>query len=167
MAEAKGGGTWRILVEEGKTKKPTQSGVVGGGRGRSGVKQKIYSPMEDGEVARKTISSIQKGLLFSAGISRLAFNQYFSITGQNARRNAFNTTITYGAAIATVGLQLAKGNIAGAAAAAVGTAVMYGNQVVNFQRNITEQNASAEYLRQLSNTSVSANRGDLYSFSLF
>ena len=167
MADSKGGGTWRILVEEGRTKKPTQSGIIGGSRGRSGVKQRIYSPMEDGEVAKKTINSIQSGLIFSAGITKVAFNQYYSITGQNARRNAFNTTLTYGAAIATVGLQLAKGNIVGAAAATVATAVMYGNQVANFQRNVTEQNASAEYLRQLSNTSVSANRGDLYSFSLF
>jgi hypothetical protein len=39
-----------------------------------------------------------------------------------------------------------------------------GTQYVNFQREVTDQNAIAEYLRQQSGTSVSANRGEMYNF---
>jgi len=163
---ATGGGTWKILVEEGKTSKPTQSTIVS--RTESApVRQTVYSRASDGHASNKTINNIQRGLAFSVAITKTAVNQYFSVTGQAARRNQLNATLTYGTIAASIGLQLLKANPVGAAAIAVGGSLALANTYVNFQRNITEQNASAEYLRQQSNTSISANRGDLYNFSLF
>ena len=162
---AEGGGTWKILVEEGKVSRPTQSNIVN--KQNKPTKQNVYSRVQDGEVNRKLINRIQTGVAVGAGIAGTAFNQYLSVTGQGARRNIVNTTLTYGTIAASIGLQLAKGNIFGAAVASVAGGAAIATQVVNFQKNVAEQNASAEYLRQQSNTSVSANRGDLYSFSLF
>lgn len=161
-----GGGTWRILVEQGTVSKPTQTTIITKTSG-SPVKQNVYSRSTDGQATSKTISNIQRGLAFGAGLTKFGINQYYSVTGQNARRNQLNATLTYGTIVASIGLQLAKGNVIGAGALAVGGAIALGNTYVNFQRNITEQNASAEYLRQQSNTSISANRGDMYNFSLF
>lgn len=162
---AEGGGTWKILVEEGKTSTPTQSNIIN--KPKKPTRQKVYSRVEGGEVSRKTANRITTSLAMGATLSGMAFNQYFSITGESARKNMFNATITYGTVAAGIGLQLAKGNIFGAAVATVAGSAALANQIINFQRNVAEQNASAEYLRQQSNTSVSANRGDLYSFSLF
>lgn len=162
---AEGGGTWKIIVEEGKVSSPTQSNIVN--KEKKPTRQKIYSRVEGGEVSRKTANRITTGLAMGVTLSGTAFNHYLSITGQSARKNAFNATITYGTVAASIGLQLARGNVFGAAVATVAGGAVLANQVINFQKNIAEQNASAEYLRQQSNTSVSANRGDLYSFSLF
>lgn len=159
------GGTWTILVEQGKAKKPTQSSIVYGGNPK--VKQSVYDGSNEGHATAKTISNIQRTLVFSAGIARTGINQYFTVTGQNARRNQLNATLTYGAVVASVGLQLIKGNVVGAAAVAIGGGVALANNFASFRRDIAESNATAEYLRQQSNTSISANRGDSYNFSLF
>ena len=160
----KGGGTWRIVVEEGATSRPTQSRIVAGGK--KSVQSKIKGA-GDKEAKDKSTQGVQMGLLTGVAISRAAFNQYYSITGQGARRNTMNATLVYGAAVASIGIQLAKGNFVGAAVATIGTGVALGTQYVNFQKNITEQNAMAEYLRQQSGTSVNGNRGEFYNFRLF
>jgi hypothetical protein len=75
--------------------------------------------------------------------------------------------LSYSAVGAAIGLQMATGRYVGAAVTAIGTGIALANQVVTFERNVADQNAIAEYLRQQSGTSVSANRGELYSFKLF
>lgn len=157
------GGTWRILVEEGVTQKPTQSTIVE-------KREKVTKPKVSGggnnDIARKGVKLTQTGIVVGAGIARVAFNQYYSITGQNARRNEINAKLTYGAAVASIGLQLATGNFVGAAAAGIGTVVGLSSQYFNFQKDITEQNATAEYLRRQSNTSIHTD-GDLFKLRLF
>ena len=158
------GGTWKIIVEEGKLSKPTQSTVVAGKP--VSPKPKLNTD-ENIQATKKANQSIQSSLLMGVAVSRAAFNQYYSITGQNAQRNQMNAILGYGAGVASIGIQLAKGNLVGAAVATIGTGLAFGNQYINFQRNVTDQNAMAEYLRQQSGTSVNANRGELYSFRLF
>jgi hypothetical protein len=157
------GGTWRILVEEGITERPTQSTIVA--KREKSTKQKI-SNSGTNDIARKGVRLTQTGIVVGAGVARVAFNQYYSITGQNARRNEVNAKLTYGAAVASIGLQLATGNFVGAAAAGIATGVALTSQYFNFQKDITEQNATAEYLRRQSNTSINT-EGELYKFRLF
>jgi hypothetical protein len=161
---SKGGGTWRIVVEEGKITSPTQSTIVSSGTKVTKPELNTTGNTEASVSGRRVV---QKGLVVGTLIARAGINQYHSITGQTARRNELNTTLAYGAAVTSIGIQLATMNLAGAAITALGTGVALGNQVVNFQRNVTDSNAMAEYLRQQSGTSVSGNRGELYSFKLF
>jgi hypothetical protein len=155
------GGTWRIVVEDGRASRPTQSTVVGG---KAGVAKSRVSKPENTKVSEhgKTVAKLALGT--GVAIATAGFNQYYSITGQGAQRNRLNTTLTYGAAVTTIGVQLATGNLVGAAVATIGTGLAAGTQYVNFQREVTDQNAIAEYLRQQSGTSVSANRGEMYNF---
>jgi len=160
------GGTWRILVEEGKTSRPTQSTIVRGRVG-SGTKPKLTPSGDQKEAKNVSVGQIQATIGIGLAIGAVAFNQYFTITGQSARKNALNATLTYGGAITSIGVQLATGNIPGAVITAAATTVAFGTQVANFQRNLIEENAKAEYLRQQSNTSISADRKQLYRFSLY
>lgn len=160
---AGGGGTWRIVVEQGASSNPTQSTIVGGKAGKA--KSRVSKP-ENTESSSKGRQIAQLAMVTGLSISTAGFNQYYTITGQGAQRNRLNTTLTYGAAVTTIGLQLAKGNLIGAAVATVGTGLAAGTQYVNFQRDIAEQNAMAEYLRQQSGTSLSANRGEFFNFQL-
>jgi len=157
------GGTWRIVVEQGTVSRPTQSTIVE--KEGKPTKQRI-SKGETRETSRKAKQVVQAGLLVGAATARTAFNQYYSITGQNARRNEVNAKLSYGAAVASIALQAAKGNFIGAAAAGIGTSVMFANQYFNFRKDITDANAMAEYLNRQSNTSVNT-EGELYKFRLF
>jgi hypothetical protein len=157
------GGTWRILVEEGRVSAPTQSTIV--------VRDTATKPKEkkkaDTSISndRRVINRTASVVGFSAGITVNTFNQYYSITGQTAKKNRMNATLTYGGIAATAGIQLATGNFFGAAITlAAGTALL-GNQYFNFQKEITEENATLEYLRLRSNTSVN-NGKDFYNFTL-
>ena len=158
-----GGGTWRIIVEQGKTARPTQSTIVSK---RPAVKSQVASS-SDTESSIKGSQIVKTGILVGAAITRAGFNQYYSITGQGAQRNRTNTALLYGTALTSIGVQLATGNLVGAAVTTIGTGVALGNQYVNFQRDVAEQNAMAEYLRQQSGTSVNGNRGEFYNFRLF
>jgi hypothetical protein len=157
------GGTWKIIVEEGKVTRPTQSTIAGKTKN---TKSKVVVP-KDTELPRSAAKVIRNSLVVGTAIAGTGFNQYYSITGQSAQRNRTNVALGYGAAVASISVQLATGNLVGAAITTLGTGLALGNQYVNFQRDITEQNAMAEYLRQQSGTSVSGNRGELYSFRLF
>jgi hypothetical protein len=159
-----GGGTWKIVVEEGQVKNATQSGVAGGTQ--VATKSSVAKP-QNTELA-KTSKQIAKGtLVLGMAVAKTGFNQYYSITGQGAQQNRMNVALTYSAVGLAIGAQIATGNFVGAAVTGVGAGVALANQAVSFQRNVTEQNAMAEYLRQQSGTSVNANRGELYSFRLF
>jgi hypothetical protein len=160
---AQGGGTWRIIVEQGKTARPTQSTIVSK---RPAVKSQVATS-GDSESSVKGSQLVKAGLLAGAVIAKTGFNQYYSITGQGAQRNRTNTVLLYGSALTSIGIQIATGNLIGAAVASIGTGVALGNQYVNFQRDVVEQNAMAEYLRQQSGTSVSSTRGEFYNFNLF
>jgi hypothetical protein len=157
------GGTWTILVEEGVTEKRTQSTIVA--KRERTTKPKVSSSSNN-EISRKGIRLAQTGIVIGAGVTKIAFNQYYSITGQNARNNEIGAKLTYGAAVASIGLQLAKGNTFGASVATIGTVISLSNQYFNFQKDIAEQNATAEYLRRQSNTSINT-EGELYKFRLF
>jgi hypothetical protein len=157
------GGTWRIIVEQGAVSRPTQSTIVE--KEGKPTKQKI-SRSETRETSRKGKQVVQAGLVLGASTARTAFNQYYSITGQNARRNEINAKLSYGTAVASIALQAAKGNFLGAAVATIGTSVVFANQYFNFRKDITEANAMAEYLNRQSNTSVNT-EGELYKFRLF
>ena len=158
------GGTWRIVVEEGATKKPTQSsaGRTPEQKAKAKAEREAKKAMDNqGRMVRRTIQVASVG----AGVAVSGFNQYFSITGQTAKKNRFNATATYAAASTAFVVQFASGNYVGAATTAVATGALFANQYINFQRDITEQNAGAEYLRQRSNTSTT-NGNDIYRFSL-
>jgi outer membrane usher protein FimD/PapC len=157
------GGTWHIRVEQGQITRPTQSTVVE--KESKPTKQRI-SPGFTRETASKGTRVVQTGLIVGTAATRTAFNQYYSITGQNARRNEINAKLTYGAAVASIGLQLARGNLIGAAAATIGTSMVFANQYFNFRKDITDANAMAEYLNRQSNTSINT-EGELYKFRLF
>lgn len=158
-----GGGTWRIVVEQGKASNPTQSTIVGGKAGKA--KSRIKKP-ENAEASSTGIQVAKISVVAGIAIATAGFNQYYSITGQGGQRNRLNATLTYGAAVTTIAVQLASDNLLGAAAATIGTGLAAGTQYVNFQRDITDQNAMAEYLRQQSGTSLSANRGEFFNFQL-
>lgn len=160
---AGGGGTWRIVVEDGRASNPTQSTIVGGKAGKA--KSKINKP-QNTEASSKGSQVAQIALVTGVAITKAGFNQYYSITGQGAQRNRLNTTLTYGAAVTSIGVQLASGNLVGAAVTTIGTSLAAGTQYFNFQRDVAEQNAMAEYLRQQSGTSLSANRGEFFNFKL-
>jgi hypothetical protein len=160
---AGGGGTWRIVVEDGRASRPTQSTLVGG---KAGVAKSRVNKPENIEASGKAKQIATLAMGTGLAITKSGFNQYYSITGQGAQRNRLNTTLTYGAAVTTIGVQLATGNLVGAAVATIGTGLAAGTQYVNFQRDIADQNAMAEYLRQQSGTSVSANRGEFFNFKL-
>ena len=157
------GGTWHIRVEQGQITRPTQSTIVE--KQTKPTKQTI-SPSSSREVSRKGTRVVQTGLVLGTTVARTAFNQYYSITGQNARRNEVNAKLTYGAAVASIGLQVARGNLFGAAVATIGTSVVFANQYFNFRKDITDANAMAEYLNRQSNTSINT-EGELYKFRLF
>jgi len=158
------GGTWKIVVEEGQLKTPTQSSV-----GRSPeVKAKAKAAREAKRAEQEKKQNIRRTsqvMLFGAGVATVGFNQYFSITGQTARKNQMNATMTYGALGVRLATQLATGNVVGAAVTAAAGTLMFANTYVSFQRDIAEQNAGAEYLRQRSNTSIT-NGNDFYRFTL-
>ncbi len=157
------GGTWRILVEEGKTSSPTQSTV---GSKETATNSKESKKAEVSKSNNKRVINRTAAVVgFSVGIGANAFNQYYSITGQTAKKNRMNATLTYTGIAATAGVQLVTGNFVGASMTAIAGGVLLGNQYFNFQREIAEENASAEYLRLRSNTSVN-NGKDLYNFSL-
>lgn len=160
------GGTWKILVEQGSVAKPTQSTIVSK-QTANPMRQKVYNRSSDGQVKNRTTGNIQQGLAFGTFLTGFTLNQYFGVTGQTARKNRLNATLTYGALTASMFLKFAGGNPVAGAAIAVGAAASAGFQLVNFRREVTEQNAIAQYLRQQSNTSISANQGDTYNFSLF
>lgn len=160
------GGTWKILVEQGSVSKPTQSNIVSR-QTASPVRQKVYNRSVDGQVKKRTAGNIKQGLALGTLLTGYAINQYLGITGQTARKNRLNATLTYGALTASMFIKFAGPNPIAGAAIAIGTAVTFGNQFLNFRRDITEQNAMAEYLRQQSNTAINANQGDTYNFSLF
>ena len=155
------GGTWNILIQEGRSYRPTQSTVVGGRP--SGSKPKIATKETIG-ASKNGKNLVQTGIVVGAAIAKTGFNQYYSITGQGAQRNRVNTSMVYGAAVVSIAVQLGTGNFVGAAVTTIGTGVALGNQYFNFQKDITDQNAMAEYLRQQSGTSVSANRGEFFNF---
>jgi len=158
------GGTWKIIVEEGQVKNATQSNIAGDAQ--KATKSKVEKSGNTQLV--KTSKQIAKGsLILGTAIATSGFNQYYSITGQSAQRNRTNAILSYSAVGAAIGLQMATGRYVGAAVTAIGTGIALANQVVTFERNVADQNAIAEYLRQQSGTSVSANRGELYSFKLF
>lgn len=157
------GGTWRILVEEGVTQKPTQSTIVA--KRQRSTNSKVSSGSNN-EISRKGVKLAQTGIIIGTGVTKIAFNQYYSITGQSARRNEIAAKLTYGAAVASIGLQLAKGNVFGASVATIGTVVSLSNQYFNFQKDIAEQNGTAEYLRRQSNTSIDT-EGELFKFRIF
>lgn len=159
-----GGGTWTIVVREGEPTNATQSGIAGGRR--TALKSKVSKPT-DTEGAKLAKQAVRATLGASVVIGKTAFNQYYSITGQGAQRNRTNTALTFGGIGAAVAIQTVTMNFVGAAATAIGGGVLFANQYANFQRDVADQNAIAEYLRQQSGTSVSANRGDLFNFSLF
>lgn len=158
------GGTWKIIVEEGQLKSPTQSSV-----GKSPeVKAKAKAAREAKRAEQEKKQAIRRTsqvMLFSAGVATVGFNQYYSITGQTAKKNQFNATMTYGALGIRLGTQIATGNLVGAAVTAAAGTILFANTYVSFQKDITEQNAGAEYLRQRSNTSIN-NGNDLYTFTL-
>ena len=160
------GGTWKILVEQGSVAKPTQSTIVSK-QTANPMRQKVYNRSVDGQVKNRTTDNIQKDLAFATFITGFTLNQYFGVTGQAARKNRLNATLTYGGLTASMFLKFAGANPVAGAAIAIGTAAAAGFQFVNFRREVTEQNAIAQYLRQQSNTSISANQGDTYNFSLF
>jgi len=158
------GGTWKIVVEEGATKSPTQTSITTSAK--KPTTPKIASEKnKTANISGKRV--VQTSLLVGAAAARTGFNQYYSITGQGGQRNRMNATLTYGAAVASIGIQVATGNFVGAAVTTIGTGLALGNQYVNFQREIADQNAMAEYLRQQSGTSISGNRGEFYNFKLF
>jgi hypothetical protein len=157
------GGTWRILVEEGQVSAPTQSTIA---TKQAATKPKETKKANDSKSNDKRVFNRTAAVVsFSVGIGANAFNQYYSITGQTAKKNRMNATLTYGGIAATAGVQLATANFAGAAMTAIAGGVLLGNQYFNFQKEITEENASAEYLRLRSNTSVN-NGKDIFNFSL-
>lgn len=161
---AEGGATWKIIVEEGQLKSPTQSsaGQSSQNQTKTGVTKTANRAAEE---KKQNIRRSSQVMLFSAGVATVGFNQYYSITGQSAKKNQMNATMTYGALGVRFATQIATGNIAGAAVTAVAGTLMFANTYVSFQKDITEQNAGAEYLRQRSNTSVS-NGNDFYRFTL-
>lgn len=158
------GGTWKIVVEEGSTKSPTQSSA-----GRTpeqkaqakSLRNAKSAEREAKQAARRTAQVIVGG----AAIAKVGLNQYYSITGQTARKNAVNASLTYGALGIRFGSQIATGNLLGASVTAIAGGLLFANQSLNFQRDIAEQNAGAEYLRQRSNTSTT-NGNDFYRFTL-
>lgn len=157
------GGTWKILVQEGQVAAPTQSTVVsdeGDTKPKEAKKASVGSSN-----TKRVLNRTSAVAAFSVGIATNGMNQYYSITGQTARKNRLNATVTYGGLAASVGVQLATGNVVGAGVTAIAGGVLLGNQYFNFSKEITEENASAEYLRLRSNTSVQ-NGKDLYNFSL-
>lgn len=157
------GGTWKILVEEGKAADPTQS-TLGGSK--PSTSSKISKKADKNALSDKQIASRTATVAaFSVGIATGGFNQYYSITGQTAKKNRMNASLTYGGIAASAAVQLASGNIFGAGLTVAAGTAMLGNQVINFQKEITEQNASSEYLRSRSNTSVN-NGNDFFNFSL-
>jgi hypothetical protein len=159
-----GGGTWKIIVEEGQVSNPTQSTVAGGKP--STTKSKVAKT--EGLIgSAKGKQLARMGLVTGTAIATTGFNQYYSITGQGGQRNRMNTSLSYGAAIISIGIQAAKGNFIGAAVTTLAVGVTLGNQYVNFQRDVADSNAMAEYLRQQSGTSISSTRGDMFNFSLF
>lgn len=158
------GGTWKIIVEEGQLKSPTQSSV--GKSPEAKAKAKVAREAKRAEQEKKqSIRRTSQVMLFSAGVATVGFNQYYSITGQTAKKNQFNATMTYGALGIRLGTQIATGNLVGAAVTAAAGTIMFANTYVSFQKDITEQNAGAEYLRQRSNTSIN-NGNDFYRFTL-
>lgn len=157
------GGTWKILVEEGQVSAPTQSTIA---TREDATKPKEKKKADNSKSNDKRIMGRTAAVTaFSVGIAANGFNQYYSITGQTAKKNRMNATLTYGGLAATVGVKLITGNFVGAGLTAIAGGVLLGNQFFNFQKEITEENANAEYLRLRSNTSV-LNGKDLYSFSL-
>lgn len=159
------GGTWKIIVEEGATKQPTQSSVSG---------PKVLSPEAKAKQTAEKASKQQERMIqrtkqvlgagaFGLGVAGV--NQYYSITGQTARKNGFNATVTYGALSVRAISQLATGNVPGAIATTIAAGALAGTQYFNFRKEIAEQDASAEYLRRRSATSVN-NGKDIYRFSL-
>lgn len=159
-----GGGTWTILVKEGEPSNATQSGIAGSRK--TALKSKV-STSSNTEAAKIAKQAVRATLVNSIVIGTTAFNQYYSITGQGAQRNRTNTALTFAGIGAAVAIQTATFNFVGAAATAIGGTVMFANQYANFQRDVADQNATAEYLRQQSGTSISSNRGELFNFSLF
>jgi hypothetical protein len=158
------GGTWKIIVEEGKTKAPTQSNV--GKTPEQKAKAKAAREAKRAEQEQKQAMRRTTQVALAGGaIAVASFNQYLSITGQTARKNKFNAGLTYGALGVRMATQIATGNVVGAGLTAVAAGTLFANQYINFQRDIAEQNASAEYLRQRSNTSTT-NGNDFYRFSL-
>ena len=164
-----GGGTWRIIVEEGEVKSPTQSTVGGGGSGKrkkTGVSKEAREITRvKKEIQQQVVRTSQALLGASAAFAVAGMNQYLSITGQSALKNRTNATLTYGALGIRAASQAATLNIAGAVATVAAGALLYANQRVSFQRDVAEQNANAEYLRQRSNTSTTNGR-DFYRFSI-
>lgn len=158
------GGTWKIVVEEGTTKAPTQSTVGRTPEQKAQAKslQNAKAAERDAKQAARRTSQI---IIGSAAIAKVGINQYYSITGQTARKNAVNASLTYGALGIRIASQVATGNLLGAGVTAVAGSLLYANQYTNFQRDIAEQNANAEYLSRRSNTSTS-NGKDIYRFSL-
>lgn len=161
---AEGGATWKIIVEEGQLKSPTQSsaGQSSQNQTKTGVTKLAHRASQE---KKQTIRRASQVMLFSAGVATVGFNQYYSITGQTAKKNQFNATMTYGALGIRLGTQIATGNLVGAAVTAAAGTIMFANTYVSFQKDITEQNAGAEYLRQRSNTSIN-NGNDFYRFTL-
>jgi hypothetical protein len=159
-----GGGTWTIIVREGEASNATQSTIAGGRRTSTTSRVSKQTNIEGAKIAKQAAKA---SLAASIVIGKAAFNQYYSITGQGAQRNRTNTALTFGGIGAAVAVQTATGNFVGAAFTAIGGGVMFANQYANFQRDVADQNAIAEYLRQQSGTSISSNRGELFNFSLF
>lgn len=157
------GGTWRILVEEGQAAEPTQS-TIASSQVQTKSKEKTKA-QKASEESKRMFNRTSAVLGFSAGIAVNGFNQYYSITGQTGKKNRMNAGLTYGGIAATAAINLASGNMFGLATTVAAGGVLLGNQVLNFGKEIAEQNANAEYLRLRSNTSV-LNGKDLYSFSL-
>lgn len=158
------GGTWKIIVEEGAAKTPTQSSAARTPEQKAKAKAERLAQKAMNDRNRAVKRTLEVGAV-GAGIAVAGVNQYFSITGQTAKKNRFNATAVYAAAGTRFITQLASGNFVGAAVTGLVTGAALGTQYFNFQKDIAEQNANAEYLRQRSNTSVT-NGKDIYRFSL-
>lgn len=144
--------TYRIIIENGKIRKATEPS-----------RKAINIPTI--EKARDEFIGLTSGLLASSlAITKPFINEYNSITGRQASVNGMNSAVRY--ATKTIGLagSLATGNIALAGGFAVGIGVSAISDIYQFQKNVTDANAQAQYLREQSGTSVNSNRGDYYKF---
>lgn len=158
------GATYRIIVsEDGNGGVATDSTMMKENtptkpRGRAKTKEEIH------ERNMKQIKSILTQQALALAV--FSMGEYYSVTGQEAEKNRMNSVLKYGGMVGAGMGKISAGAIGTGVGLIVGAGIALGHQYYSFQKNITESNATAEYLRQQSNTSVTNNRGDYYRFSL-
>lgn len=124
---------------------------------RKSMASKNYKPKTQAQLLAERKKMTAKGIGVASVSSKLT-QEFFQVTGQNAKANRLKGAT--GIAQAMAGGFLA-GGVVGALA---GGGIALINQVKNFEKDRVEQNATANYLNEQSLTRSNNSRGDYYKF---